>query len=430
MVVVMSKDFMEVKTSSLIADYDREILANLYQPIIGFAAFALYLSLVVESNNQKVSSMINHDEFFNKMKISAGQFVDARKLLEGIGLLKTFVSKARDINIYHYEVFAPRNPKDFFDNALLYGMLIQAVGESEANKLKNLYRLDSPLDMGEDISSSFVDAYRPDFDDPAFKKALTVSNNMIGRRGAKIDSKFSFEKFFESLAQVSQIKPESFNKKDMKEIERLATLYGLDENSAANGVAQIYDALAGKGKHIDYSRLAAIYQDETNYNYLASRRLGNKPNIVSGNSDLANKINIMEKVSPKDYLSLLQNGSKPAGSDLRLINDISANFHLPNSVINVLIEYTLAMNSNILSRGYSEKVAASLAREGVDNAVDAMNFLNKVSKKKTNKETKQEVEEQVEEVEANDSIEQEKDSSLDWNSLIDQIDEGGSDGKA
>lgn len=429
MVVVMSKDFMEVKTSSLIADYDREILANLYQPIIGFTAFALYLSLVVEAGNQKVSSMINHDEFFNKMKISAGQFVDARKLLEGIGLLKTFVSNAREMKIYHYEVYAPRSPKDFFDNALLYGMLIQAVGENEAIKLKNLYRLESPIDMGQDISSSFVDAYRPDFDDPAFKKALVNTPNMIGRRGAKIDSQFSFEKFFEALEKVSQIKPDSFLKKDMKEIERLATLYGLDENAAANGVAQIYDPMAGKGKHVDYSRLATIYQEETNYNYLASRRQGNKPNIVSGNSDLANKINIMEKVSPKDYLSILQNGSKPAGSDLRLINDISANFHLPNSVINVVIEYTLTMNSNILSRGYSEKVAASLAREGVDNAVDAMNFLNKVSKKKKPKEeVKQEVEEQPEEIESAKEVEIE--SGLDWNSLIDEIDEGGSDGKA
>lgn len=429
MIVLSSKDFLEVKTASLVADYDREILANLYQPIIGFTAFAVYQSLLTEANNQKISSMINHDEFFNKMKITAGQFVDARKLLEGIGLMKTFVSDTKGVKIYRYEIYAPRNPKDFFENALLYGMLIQSIGEAQALKLKNIYRLETSLDVGQEISSSFVDAYKPDFDDPAFKKALISSPNIITRTGAKIDSQFSFEKFFETLAKVSQIKSESFTKKDMKEIDRLATLYGLDETAAANGVAQIYDPLAGKGKHIDFARLASIYQDETNYNYLAARRNGNKVNTVSGNSDLANKINIMEKVSPKDYLSILQNGSKPAGSDLRLINDISANFHLPNSVINVVIEYTLAMNSNILSRGYSEKVAASLAREGVDNAVDAMNFLNKVSrKKKPVEEVKQEEVEEQPEIEIKSA--EETDSGLDWNSLIDEIDEGGSDGKA
>lgn len=425
---------MEVKMASLIADYDRDILANLYQPIIGFTGFAIYLSLWSEANNQKIVSIINHEQFFNRMRITPGQFVDARKLLEGIGLIKTYVNDAKDTKIYHYDIYAPRNPKDFFDNALLYGMFIKAVGEAEATKIKNLYRNDGYATSGKDISSSFVDAYRPDFDDPAFKKALVNSSGMIGRTGAKIVSEFSFEKFFEALASISQINPSSFNKKEMKEIERLATLYGIEENAAANGVASIFDPTAGSGKHIDFERLAKVYQEETNYTYLSNVRNNRKSTKVSGNSDLAAKINIMETKSPKDFLSILQNGSKPASSDLILINDISKNFHLPNGVINALVDYTLTMNNNILSRFYCEKVAASLAREGVDSAVDAMNFLNKKanSKKKNPKKivsTSEEVEtpEVIETESKNENTEKDLEE---WNSLLDQIDEGGSDGKA
>ncbi|MCF0124470.1 MAG: hypothetical protein HUJ68_01725, partial [Clostridia bacterium] len=122
MIVLNGKDFMEVKLASLVADYDREILVNLYQPIIGFTGLAVYFSLWAEANNQKVVSIINHEQFFNRMKINTTQFVDARKLLEGIGLVKTYVQNSSEVKIYHYDVFAPRTPKDFFDNALLYGM--------------------------------------------------------------------------------------------------------------------------------------------------------------------------------------------------------------------------------------------------------------------------------------------------------------------
>ena len=94
MIVLNGKDFMEVKLASLVADYDREILVNLYQPIIGFTGLAVYFSLWAEANNQKVVSIINHEQFFNRMKINTTQFVAARKLLEGIGLVKTYVQNS------------------------------------------------------------------------------------------------------------------------------------------------------------------------------------------------------------------------------------------------------------------------------------------------------------------------------------------------
>lgn len=431
MLVVNGKDFMEVKVASLVADYDQNILVNLYQPIIGFTGLAVYLSLLGEANNQKVVSLINHDEFFDRMKITAGQFVDARKLLEGIGLIKTYVLKSQGTQIFHYDVFSPRTPIDFFNNTLLYGMYIKAVGEQTANKMKNIYANEPSTNVGEDITASFVDAYRPDFDDPAFRKAMSNTSVMVGRTGAKIACEFSFEKFFEYLGGISQISSESFSKKDMKEIERLATLNGIDEKSAATGVSCIYDASSGKGKHIDFVKLAKIFQEETNYNYLSSIRNGQaKRSTVSSKSALAGKINIMETKSPKDFLSLLQNGSKPASSDLALVNQISSNFHLTNGVINALIDYVLVTNDNILSRVYCEKIAASLAREGVTCAVDAMNFLNNVIKGRKKKTGPVERKIEAEEEKPTTAKKTSKEEKINWNELLDAFDEGGSDGKA
>ena len=49
------------------------------------------------------------------------------------------------------------------------------------------------------------------------------------------------------------------------------------------------------------------------------------------------------------------------------------------------MEYVLYKNNNVLSKNYAEKIAASLAREGVTTTVDAMNYLKKLTVKSTAK---------------------------------------------
>ena len=103
-----------------------------------------------------------------------------------------------------------------------------------------------------------------------------------------------------------------------------------------------------------------------------------------GRPDLAQKVNLMEETAPAKYLSILQNGAKVAPSDLALLHDISLNYGLENSVINALVDYVLSMNDNVLSRPYVEKVAASLARQGVSSAYEAMEYLRSIAAKQRN----------------------------------------------
>ena len=49
MLVLKEIDYLDVKLNSLVADYDRKILANLYQPIIGYTALAVYFTLLSEA---------------------------------------------------------------------------------------------------------------------------------------------------------------------------------------------------------------------------------------------------------------------------------------------------------------------------------------------------------------------------------------------
>ena len=428
MVILSENDYLEVKLNSLIADYDNETIANLYQPIIGYASLAVYFTLISEAKNQNITSVISHNQLLNRLQMAPGEFVDARKRLEGVGLLRTFLEEQNGTKIYHYQIFAPKTPSKFFDDALLYGMLIKAVGEVDSKRFKMIYHFEDQQTSGKDISSSFVDVYRPNFDDPAFMQALGGAQG-IGRRSGKINSEFNYDAFFVALSEISQIKQDAFTKKDMKEIERLATLNGIGEEEAAGIVSEIYDPKLGKGKHIDFSLLATRFQEQNEYSYLLTKKMSRKGNMNSGSSVLAEKINIMESRSPKEFLALLQNGSQPAMSDLKIIDDLSKKFKLNNSVINAIIDYVLMTNDNVLYRGLCEKIGASLAREGVTTTIDAMNYLKRVSKHHKKGETP------VKEIKATSSkqVESKKQKKeVNWDQLLDDLDdEGGDDnGKA
>lgn len=391
MVVLSQQDMFEVRVSTLLADYDRETITNLYQPIIGYAALAIYFSFWSESKNQKVLSYSSHEQFLARMKMTPGAFLEGRKLLEAVGLVKTKLEKIKDVKIYHYELLAPRTPQDFFGDTLLFGLLIQAIGESDANKMKRVYEVHHLETAGDDISTSFNDVFHPDFEDAAFLQASKNKGTIAGRNRSKITTEFSYDSFFNSLKEESQISENAFTKKEMKEIERLSTLYGVSEEVSAHVVANCYSPEKEKGKRVDLTQVNEDLKNEVSYSTASRKSNRRSKNTVIGDDGLAAKIKWFEITSPKEVLSVLQNGTKPARADLNIIDNLSKDYNLANPVINVVIDFVLTMNNNVFSRYSAEKIAASLSRENVETAVDAMEYLRNnytKDKKKTAQKTK------------------------------------------
>ena len=183
----------------------------------------------------------------------------------------------------------------------------------------------------------------------------------------------------------------------MKEVEKLATLYGVTEEVAAHVVINSYSPENEKGKRVDLHQVNEDFKNEVSYSK-ASRK-SNKKNMVVGEEGLAAKIKFFEVTNPKEVLRVLQNGTKPAKADLNILYILANDYNLPNPVINVVIDFILTMNNNVLTTYSAEKIAASLSREGVETAVDAMEYLkanyvreNKAKKTTTAKTTKVEIE--------------------------------------
>lgn len=377
---ISEKDIYEIRIASLISNVDKDVIIELYQPLIGSLATMLYLTLLKQKRNEDDEIVFTTSQLLSSMQITSGNLLNARQALEAVGLLRSYILEQGENNYYIYVLYAPKSPKDFFDDVLFKGLIIQYLGEKEAKRLAFHYRVDLKIPDGyKEVSSSFVDVFNPDYDDMSFRK--TISNDLLGHNSGRVKMDFSFDLFFKFIEDNSQINVSSISKKEMREIERIATLFGLNEKTMAFIIIDEYHSDAFP--HIDFSKVFEKAEDQIRYPILQKRILASSK--VSGDSVLASKIKMMDKKSPAEWLQILQNNTKPASSDLKIVNDLSMNYSFSKGVINVIVDYVLHKNNNILSRNYCEKIAASLAREGVENSIDAMNYLNSLnseSKKK------------------------------------------------
>ena len=138
---LLDSDFYEVQVVSLITNIDRDVLIDLYQPLVGANAVMLYLTLYKKSKEDDSTDFYTMSDLFATMNLSAGQIVDARKALEAVGLIQTYFKNEQELRYFIFEIFAPKSPKDFFDDVLFNGLLISYVGEKNAEKLAFKYQL-------------------------------------------------------------------------------------------------------------------------------------------------------------------------------------------------------------------------------------------------------------------------------------------------
>ena len=95
-------------------------------------------------------------------------------------------------------------------------------------------------------------------------------------------------------------------------------------------------------------------------------------------------IYIFENTTPYDFLRSKYKDVNPTARDLRLLEYLAVDLDMPPSVINVLIDYVLRINSNKLNKAFVETIAGQWVRIGIKTATEAMAIAEK-EHKKTNK---------------------------------------------
>lgn len=374
-------NYYEIRLASLVSNVDKDVIIELYQPLIGAISSIVYLTLVKQKRNESDEDIYSLESLLNNMQLPINSFTNARRNLEAVGLLKTYESVNNDIHRYIFELFAPKTPKEFFNDILFKGLLIQYVGEKEALRLANSYEINTNIDKDkfDDISASFVEIFNPDYDHISFTK--NVGENLATHNSKKIASDINIDIVFNLVEENSQIKKESLLEYS-NDIKQLATLFNLNEDNIASVIIDSYNETMKP--HLNMKVAFNKAKDKAYYPRLNNKeesKINYTNSEINSDTIIANKIKLMEETGPAVFLEYLQNNTKVAPADLYVINSL-INLNLPNGIINAIVDYTLTKKNNILDKFFAEKIASGILREGITTTIDAMNYMKSLNKKR------------------------------------------------
>ncbi len=384
-VMVLPADTYIVSNKAVITEYSRKIISMLYQPIIGSHATSLYFSFWSNLDTNQVMSMNRtHHYLMANTGLSIDDLMEAREKLEGIGLLKVYLSRG-SINQYIYELYAPLNACEFFANPILNTALYNSFGKQEYDKILAYFTIPKiNLKNYEEITSSFHEVFRILPSTPIEQVNNIRTNTKLG---------LTFTPTIDLSNVLSSIPKEmlQYNKitKDTKDfLYKIAFVYNLNDE---NFISIIRDSIDDKhliNKDLVRENCRKYYAFENN-GKLPTIMYKNQPEClrreVTDTSKRSKFIYTMETTSPYDFLTIKNNNIRPSKTDLNILEILLVDYDLTPGVVNVLIDYVLKINNNKLIKSFVENIAMQWKRSNIKTVEQAMEIAtkeNNIKKKK------------------------------------------------
>ena len=377
-ITLLPADTYKVLNKSIINDYDKKVIINLYQPIIGPLAVSLYLTLICDSEiNDEAYS---HYHLMVSLKNGLEAIKEARGSLESVGLIKSLVNEKN--NDYIYEMYSPLTPYDFFNHPVLSVILHNNVGEDEYKRLVNYYNKKS-LETKDyiNVSKTIEKTFK------SVNSELVSDIEGVNSNGINIDDIIDFDMIISSIP-THIISDKAFNKKTKELINNLSFVYNIDTLRMIDLVRLSIDdnGMINKEKLINNVR---HYYDFNNNGALPTLIYRTQPEYLKEKgTDTSNRgkmLYLFENTTPYDFLMGKYKGVKPTSRDLKLLEYLAVELKMKPAVINVLIDYVLRINDNKLNRNYVETIAGQWVRSNIETAKSAMERAEKEHKKNKTK---------------------------------------------
>ena len=424
---ILPADTFVVVNRTILNENDRKIISMLYQPIIGSVATSLYYTLWSDLDKTELLSMeYTHHHLMTSLRMKLDVIITARKKLEAVGLLKTFLKKD-NVNNYVYELYSPISANEFFNHPVLNIVLYNNVGKKEYENLLKYFKVPKiNLSSYNDITSSFDDV----FDSVPSNTYDNLNDDLrVNKTGdIKVDKSFDFDMLI-SLVPNGIISNKTFSKEIKELITNLSFVYNMDESDMKSPILNSIKENGFIDKTLLRKNVRNYYKYE-NDNKLPSLIYKSQPEYLKnpiGSDDKRSKmIYVFENTTPYNFLKGRSNGAKPSSRDLNLLEDLLNDFKLNPGVVNVLVDYVLKINNKKLTRSYVEAIASQWKRLNVETVEEAMKAAEKEyrkDKKVNDKPLSKIIKEEKTPEWFNQNIKKEKISEEDEKSLKDMLKE-------
>ena len=384
--------------SFTLSSTDQEVLSLLYLPIIKSDAFSLYHYFL--SLKSVDYSYIYHDDALKNLGFDESKFLNARSALEGIGLLESFRKKEiKDDNkiLYFYKLLPPANPKKFFSDVLFTNLLSTLIGKKRFFEVFNHFKIKDEFDEKQfiDYTSQFKDVYLHQI------KATGVISSDDTEELADKDYKKVAAFTSEELKKRIQINNYQFiiSEDLLNKVTDTCILYGIDLEKCLQLLSKNTDS-DGKiyfDRFVDDCRLINNYITESSE---SSKELSN-------DSKANQLISVLTTITPQYFLQIKFNIKKLPPYIYEEIEKLKSDFNLPNSLINVILDYSIRKTNNRFNSLFIDKVALTIKSAKIVEPYEAMVFLNSsdfnaIKKKRTKSVSKKKLSENEIEVSEND----------------------------
>lgn len=387
--MILPADSYIIFNKTIITEIDKRVLVDLYQPIIGYKAVALYYTLLNDLEKSEVlSKEFTHHHLLSAMQMSLEEIVHARNKLEGVGLLETYMKKG-PVNNYVYVLYGPISAKEFLNHPILNIVLYNNLGKKEYEKIVQSYKIprinlkdydNVSLKFDEVFNSAPVNSYFSNDD------LITNSKGEINFKNA-----IDFELLISGI-DSKIINERAFNKDIRSLINNLSFLYDIDIVTMQNLIKTSLNEKGMIDKDLLRKNARNFYQFENNGNLPTLIHYSQPSHLKSPNGDLSNKgkmIYTFENTNPYQFLKSKYKGGKVIMRDMRLIESLLIDLKLSPACTNVLIDYVLRVNNQKLNKTYVETIASQWKRLGIKTAEEAMDACIKEYKKTKNKSVKE-----------------------------------------
>ena len=384
-ITLLPADTYKVINKTIISEFDKKVIINLYQPIIGPLAVSLYLTFISDLNKQEyLSEIYSHHHLMITLKSGLDLIKQASKSLEAVGLIKTFVKVNENQNDYIYELYSPLTPQEFFNHPVLNIILYNNIGEKEYDYLTKFYKKPH-IDMRDykDITNSLNSTYKS-INNFSSKDIDAIDKEILG---TNIGDIIDFDMILSSIPN-NIISDKALNKKTRELINNLSFVYDIDNlrmidlirmSIEENGMINKERLITNVRKYYDFNNNGnlptLIYRTQPEY-------LKQKYNDTSNRGKM---LYVFENTTPYDFLMGKYKGVKPTSRDLKLLEYLAVELKMKPAVINVLVDYVLRINDNKLNRGYVETIAGQWIRSNITTASGAMERAEKEHKKNKTK---------------------------------------------
>lgn len=379
---ILPADTFVVVNRTILNENDRKIISMLYQPIIGCIATDLYYTLWADlDKSELLSGEYTHHHLMTSLRIKMDPIIMARKKLEAVGLLKTFLKEGNP-NSYVYELFSPISAVEYFNHPILNVVLYNNVGKKEYENLLKYFKVPKiNLSSYKEITSSFDDVFESAPGTLYDNLNTDLRTNKTGQ--IKIDSEFDFDLLISSVPN-GLISNKTFSREVKDLICNLSYVYNLD---AIEMKPSILNSIKENGL-IDKNALrknVRNYYRYENDNKLPSLIYKSQPeylkNPIGKDDKRAKMIYVFENTSPYNFLKGANKGAKPAERDLNILEGLLTDFKLNPGVVNVLIDYVLKINNKKLTKNFIEAIASQWKRLNIETVDEAMKAAEKEYKK-------------------------------------------------